>query len=167
MAAYPVIDLGGYLSTNGDAAACEQIATLLREFGMLIVKDPRVDDRLNTEFLDMMEQYYDQETAVREKDSRPDVHYQVGVTPEHIERARNHCARIKGLNDTEKPLTEVRTHMHTHTHTRRPARACAVAAAVGNSSNRRGIADSDCGFVFSVSSCPPDSFVCLFLSFSI
>ena len=136
MAAYPVIDLAGYLSTNGDAAACDQIATLLREFGMLIVKDPRVDDRLNTEFLNMMEQYYDQETAVREKDSRPDVHYQVGVTPEHIERARNHCARIKGLNETEKPLTEVRTHMHAHTHARQPARTGAAAAAVGSSSIR-------------------------------
>jgi hypothetical protein len=30
------------------------------------------------------------------------------VTPEEIERARNHCSRIKGLNSAEKPLTEVR-----------------------------------------------------------
>jgi hypothetical protein len=65
-----------------------------------------VDDSLNTNFLNMMEKYYDQPEAVRLEDARPDVHYQVGVTPEEVERARNHCARIKGLNSTEKPLTE-------------------------------------------------------------
>jgi len=40
------------------------------------------------------------------EDARPAVHYQVGVTPEEIERARNHCSRMKGLNSAEKPLTE-------------------------------------------------------------
>jgi isopenicillin N synthase-like dioxygenase len=107
MASYPVIDLAPYLNhTAGYESQCEEIAQLLRQFGMLIVKDPRVDPQLNTNFLDMMEKYYDQEEAVRLEDARPDVHYQVGVTPEETERARNHCARIKGLNSTEKPLTE-------------------------------------------------------------
>jgi len=102
MASYPVIDLAAFLNNqSGDSASCTQIATLLREFGMLIVKDPRVDDSLNTNFLNMMEQYYDQAAEVRAQDSRPDVHYQVGVTPEQVE---HDCARIKGLNESEKPL---------------------------------------------------------------
>jgi hypothetical protein len=54
----------------------------------------------------MMEQYYEQPAEVRMQDARPDVHFQVGVTPEETERARNRCDRIKGLNSTEKPLTE-------------------------------------------------------------
>jgi len=54
----------------------------------------------------MMEQYYEQPEAVRMEDARPDVHYQVGVTPEEIEHARNHCSRMKGLNSNERPLTE-------------------------------------------------------------
>jgi len=107
MASFPVVDLADYLNQSGDHAAdCKQIAHLLHQFGILIVKDPRVDPQLNSNFLDMMEQYYEQPDEVRLKDARPEVHYQVGVTPEEIERARNHCARIKGLNDTEKPLTE-------------------------------------------------------------
>jgi isopenicillin N synthase-like dioxygenase len=107
MAKFPVIDLASYLSQSGDwAGSCEKIAHLLHQFGILIVKDPRVDDQLNTNFLDMMEQYYEQPEEVRLQDARPDVHYQVGVTPEEIERARNHCGRMKGLNDSERPLTE-------------------------------------------------------------
>jgi hypothetical protein len=69
-------------------------------------QDPRVDNNLNTNFLDMMEQYYEQPTEIRNLDARPEVHYQVGVTPEEVEKARNHCGRIQGLNETEKPLTE-------------------------------------------------------------
>jgi isopenicillin N synthase-like dioxygenase len=107
MAAFPVIDLAGFLNKAGDHAAdCKSISHLLHQFGILIVKDPRVDPQLNTTFLDMMEQYYEQPEDVRAVDARPEVHYQVGVTPEEVERARNHCARIKGLNSAEKPLTE-------------------------------------------------------------
>lgn len=107
MASYPVIDLSSYLHKTGDwQSSCTEIAGLLRQFGMLIVKDERVDPALNTHFLDMMEQYYEQPAEVRDEDARPDVHYQVGVTPEGVEHARNRCELIKGLNSTEKPLTE-------------------------------------------------------------
>lgn len=107
MASFPIIDLASYLDQSGDfKAECDKIAHLLHQFGLLIVKDPRVDDSLNQKFLDMMEQYYDQPAEVRAEDARPEVHYQVGVTPEEIERARNHCERIKGLNSSERPLTE-------------------------------------------------------------
>jgi len=107
MASFPVVDLADYLSQTGDfQAACKQIAHLLHQFGLLIVRDPRVDPSLNGKFLDMMEQYYDQDEATRLQDARPEVHYQVGVTPEGVERARNHCERMKGLNASERPLTE-------------------------------------------------------------
>jgi len=107
MSQFPVIDLANFLAKpDSSADDCKSIAHLLHQFGILIVRDPRVDPSLNGKFLDMMEQYYEQPEEVRLQDARPDVHYQVGVTPEEIERARNHCARIKGLNSTEKPLTE-------------------------------------------------------------
>lgn len=107
MASYPVVDLAPFLKGEPQSSdACQQIAQLLHQFGLLIVKDPRVDDSLNTNFIDMMEQYYEQPVEVRNQDARPEVHYQVGVTPEEVEHARNHCERIKGLNSAEKPLTE-------------------------------------------------------------
>jgi len=107
MASFPVIDLSPFLKDSStSSSSCKEIAHLLHEFGLLIVRDPRVDDNLNTNFLNMMENYYDQPESVRMEDARPAVHYQVGVTPEEIERARNHCSRMKGLNSAEKPLTE-------------------------------------------------------------
>jgi len=119
MASFPVIDLSAYLHKSGDwQTSCTEIAGLLQQFGMLIVRDERVDPSLNSAFLDMLEQYYEQPVEVRNEDARPDVHYQVGTTPEEVEKARNHCQRIKGLSSSEKPLTEYGntcTHALAHT----------------------------------------------------
>jgi hypothetical protein len=51
----------------------------------------------------MMERYFEQTDFV--EDARPEFSYQVGVTPEHQEQARNHCARVKVLDESERPLT--------------------------------------------------------------
>ena len=51
----------------------------------------------NSTFIDMMERYFDQDTHKKLPDARPQFHYQVGVTPERIERPRNHCNRMKEL----------------------------------------------------------------------
>jgi isopenicillin N synthase-like dioxygenase len=89
MASFPVIDLSSYLHKSGDwESSCTEIAGLLRQFGMLIVKDERVDPSLNTTFLDMMEQYYEQPTEVRDQDSRPEVHYQESDSQQKAERRR-------------------------------------------------------------------------------
>lgn len=38
-------------------------------------------------------------------DARPQYAYQVGVTPEFVERARNHCSRMGSLGPGNKPLS--------------------------------------------------------------
>ena len=38
-------------------------------------------------------------------DARPEYHYQTGVTPEKIERARNHYEKVKDLPEENKPLS--------------------------------------------------------------
>jgi len=53
-----------------------------------VVRDPRVDSRHNARFLDVMEAYFSQPVEQKMKDARPHLHYQVGITPEGIERPR-------------------------------------------------------------------------------
>lgn len=110
MASFPVINLARFLARKEEDRKaweedCREISRLLKEYGMLIIEDPRVAESENEKFLDMLERYYEQDEATRNADARPDLHYQVGVTPENIEKARNHCPRVDKLEKTEKPFT--------------------------------------------------------------
>lgn len=103
MASIPVIDITSFIETGAaDDAACAEIARALHECGCLVVKDPRVDAEANETFLSMMERYFAQSDGAT--DARPDLHYQVGVTPDHVEQAREQCALMKELPDA--PLSE-------------------------------------------------------------
>lgn len=68
-----------------------------------MIKDPRVDEQDNEEYIDLMERYF-AETGKRfyagEKidDIKPECHYQVGATPESIEIARDHSHLREQLN---------------------------------------------------------------------
>jgi len=103
---FPIIDLSFYLNDQKNASEdCKTVADLLHKFGFLCVKDPRVNHVLNDRFIDMLEKYYEQSDAIKAKDIRKEVFYQVGLTPTRIERARNRCDFIAKLDSTEKPLT--------------------------------------------------------------
>lgn len=58
-----------------------QAAQILIDTGILIVRDPRVKSEDNDIFLDTIEDYFNQEYDTKMKDARPDLGYQVGVTP--------------------------------------------------------------------------------------
>lgn len=66
---------------------CKAMAKCLHETSCLVVKDPRVSEGDNKKFMDMMQRYYAQSAEVKRADARPDLHYQVGVTPEGVEKA--------------------------------------------------------------------------------
>lgn len=103
---YPVIDLAQYLKKEGSwAEDCKKIAKLLHHFGFLLVRDPRVAFENNAAFLDMMEQYYEQPDEKKAGDIRKELSYQVGITPERTERARDHCSKVEKMADGEKPET--------------------------------------------------------------
>lgn len=58
-----IFDLGPYLDgdeTEGTAALCRDVAASLKQSGVLVVVDPRVDSRANSEFIDVMEAYFGQ-----------------------------------------------------------------------------------------------------------
>ena len=104
----PIIDLSSFLS--GDAkdreADCKMVSKCLHELGLLIIKDPRVSYQDNDTFIDMMEEYYSQPFDVKAKDIRKEFHYQVGTTPNGIEKARDHCSKFADMGDADKPATE-------------------------------------------------------------
>jgi len=45
------------------------------------VRDPRVNSQDNDNFLDTIEDYFNQEYDTKMQDARPEFSYQVGVTP--------------------------------------------------------------------------------------
>ncbi|KAI9915352.1 hypothetical protein PsorP6_008102 [Peronosclerospora sorghi] len=98
----PVIDLSHYKVT-GDKAECEKAADSLHKYGVLCIRDERAVDSDNDKFLDMMERYFESTDFV--EDARPEYHYQVGVTPQMKECARNHCARIASLDKRYAPVS--------------------------------------------------------------
>ena len=88
----PVIDLGSYVEKS-DEKNCKEVADALEKYGCLVVKDPRVDQGKNDTFLSMMERYFEQSDGIL--DARPELHYQIGVTPSMVEVPRNHCDLVK------------------------------------------------------------------------
>lgn len=94
-----MIDLQLYLDnahqlgakSGGDALTevCAQVSRLLKETGALLVKDPRCTVEDNDRFIDMMEKYFDSPPEFKRLQERPNLHYQVGVTPEGIEVPRS------------------------------------------------------------------------------
>lgn len=82
----PVIEISAHFNKSIDpetyANECKKVADALHKYGVAIVRDPRVDEKDNNTFLDMLERYFEQSDGVR--DARPEYHYQVGVTPSHI-----------------------------------------------------------------------------------
>ncbi|KAH6772948.1 2-oxoglutarate and oxygenase superfamily protein [Perilla frutescens var. hirtella] len=98
----PVIDLTPYLELSGKSVSageeeldsslkslCSEVSRTLRETGALLVKDPRCSAEDNDRFLDMMEKYFEMPDDFKRRQERPNLHYQVGVTPEGVEVPRS------------------------------------------------------------------------------
>jgi hypothetical protein len=83
----PVIDLDIYFERKeGWEKECEKVAASLHKYGILVVKDPRVNQKMNDDYIDMVENYFEDqgEKFYRGeilKDCHPELSYQTGVTP--------------------------------------------------------------------------------------
>lgn len=89
------IDLSTYKSDGNMLKA-------LHETGILLVKDPRIDMIKNTKFIELMEQYFNLPNDIKTKHINKHLHYQVGLTPEFIEKPRDHCEIIHRLPKEHK-----------------------------------------------------------------
>ena len=92
----PIIDVDKYLNQKeGWEEECKKVAESFHKYGICKMRDPRVNEKDNDDYIDMVERYFDHvskkfyagETL---KDIRQDLCYQTGATPEGIEKARNH-----------------------------------------------------------------------------
>lgn len=105
----PVIDFAVYLKWQAGHPVseeahleCQRVAECFHRFGILVIKDPRVDFNDNEEYIDLMENYFERTgelfyTGEKVPDIKPECHYQVGATPEFIEKARNHSEKLLSL----------------------------------------------------------------------
>lgn len=55
-------------------------------YGAILIKDSRASETVNSTFLDTLEDYFAQSEAEIVKDTRPEVHFQVGATLENTEQ---------------------------------------------------------------------------------
>lgn len=109
----PTIDSQKFLErTEGWEEECQKVAESLHQFGIVILKDPRIQESDNTEYCEMMEKYFGirgtgfKGTGDDQPDVHPEWHYQAGATPEMKEKARNHCDRFAHYTDENKPISE-------------------------------------------------------------
>ncbi|KAH8997379.1 Clavaminate synthase-like protein [Lactarius akahatsu] len=109
----PIIDLDIYRSQSLDSPAvveeCNKAAEALITYGALLLRDSRVSEDDNATFLDLLEDYFSQPISDLQKDERPEVGYQVGVTLENTEKPK--CAVdepclsvISRLEPDQRPL---------------------------------------------------------------
>jgi len=97
-----VVDVASFLKDKASdlsKADCKKLAETLRLTSCLIIKDPRVTEEDNNKFLDTMESYYALPHEAKMRDVHPELHYQLGATPEFTELPRDHVDKISTLQD--------------------------------------------------------------------
>lgn len=129
MSTIPLIDLEPYLNHRIQTSAsstfsglppsiqedCRNIAVALHEYGSLAIKDPRANQEDNQRFLDLMEDYfkvrskefYSHQSLKDLTDCFPEHGFETGVTPEYIEKARDHSERMGNLEHPNDSYSSV------------------------------------------------------------
>lgn len=109
----PVINVKAFLEKEPALwqEECRKVALSLHQFGILIWKDPRVDEQDNEDYIALMEQYFAENArkyyqGEKLKDCKPEFNFQAGVTPERQERARNHQWVLDKLTPENLPLSK-------------------------------------------------------------
>jgi isopenicillin N synthase-like dioxygenase len=96
----PVINVYEYIENPASEQSkeeCTKLAEAVKTFGAFAIRDKRVSEEENNAFLDLIEDYFNQPNEVKLKDTRPEVHYQVGATPDNTELPR--CGRDEGCKE--------------------------------------------------------------------
>lgn len=92
---------------------CKKAVEGFYKHGVIAIRDPRVDESKNQEFLNLMTRYFEDQSKLfysgqQLPDCRPETSYQVGVTPEKVEQAREHKEAI------EKYFSKNRVSLNSH-----------------------------------------------------
>lgn len=102
----PAVDLA-----PDDADACRALADALATYGAALLRCEAISEGTNDAFLDLLEDYFDQDQSALEADTRPEFGFQVGATLEHTERPKCRAdadvdcqAIIAALEPDQRPL---------------------------------------------------------------
>ncbi|WWC73863.1 uncharacterized protein I206_107835 [Kwoniella pini CBS 10737] len=95
-------------SSKGISEA-QKAAESLISTGALIIQDSRISKESNDKFLDLFEDYFNQDQDILKFDERPEVGFQVGVTLENTEKPKcasdENCQNIISLlEENERPI---------------------------------------------------------------
>ena len=110
----PVIEMQAFFERSENEERfleeCRKVAFSFHKFGIIIVRDPRVRHEDNEQYINMVESYFEKVSNVYYEtgelvDARPELSYQTGVTPESVEKARDHEEIANRLPEGDKPLT--------------------------------------------------------------
>jgi len=80
----PIIDLNKYMGKDENTPevkeVCQQVAKSLHDFGILIIRDPRASMQHNSEYIDLMEKYFESRGKMfyageKVEDIKPEYHY--------------------------------------------------------------------------------------------
>lgn len=100
----PIIDFQAFFDKREGVweHECQKVAASLSKFGILYVKDPRVDHSMNEDYINMVERYFERQgerfyKGEELEDCHPELSYQTGVTPESLEKARDHGELLKRI----------------------------------------------------------------------
>ncbi|KAK4689858.1 hypothetical protein P7C73_g231, partial [Tremellales sp. Uapishka_1] len=108
----PPIDLDLFLADPTSPAAiveARKAAESLIQTGALVLKDSRAESCTNERFLNLFEDYFSRPNDELQKDERPELGYQVGVTLENTEKPKcssdGECLKIiQDLEEDQRPL---------------------------------------------------------------
>ena len=81
----PVIDLAAYMSTSEDGSPteaaiieCKKVSECFHQYGVILIRDPRINMKDNDDYIDLMEEYFaDVGERFYAKETIPD------IKPEH------------------------------------------------------------------------------------
>jgi hypothetical protein len=106
-----VVDTASLLSGGKvNMEECRKVVQSFHKHGVVAIRDPRVDENKNQDFINLMTRYFETQSEKYYRgealeDAKPQYGYQVGVTPELVERAREHSETIKN-NFTKFPVSD-------------------------------------------------------------
>lgn len=113
----PVVDLNQFIDAKDQKSEevtnlCKTISECFHKYGICIIRDPRVAFQDNSDYIDLMEKYFNGVSkpfyAGEElEDVKPEYHYLVGATPENQEKARRHEKKISTLKSENLPMSPV------------------------------------------------------------
>lgn len=92
----PIIDLRPHLfgaSPREQQRQEKKLRNALKRYSAVLVRDPRVSQKDNARYLDLLERYFAQSPKALKEDERPDLDFQRGVSPPFSERPNVHHIR--------------------------------------------------------------------------